>query len=267
MPTGVDRRGAGAVRMTGRCALVTGATGGLGRAIAELLHAEGARVFVTDVDRARGESLTNHLGPGTAFVRLDVTDEDAWSAAIAEVERSGAQLTTLVNCAGAALRRRIVDTSLADFRRIVDLNLTGTFLGLRAAGRHLADGGAVVNISSLNGVLATAGLGAYVASKFAVSALTRVAALELADRAIRVNAVCPGSIETPITDSADFADTDWDAYVRTIPLARRGLPAEVAHAVLYLASDESRYVTGTDLVIDGGIAAGRRTPSTEGPAR
>jgi len=115
-----------------------------------------------------------------------------------------------------------------------------------------------VNISSLNGVLPTAELGAYVASKAAVSALTRVAALELADRDITVNAVCPGSIDTAITDRPDFAALDWDAYVRTIPLNRRGTPDEVAQAALYLASDDSRYVTGTNLVIDGGIAAGRR---------
>jgi NAD(P)-dependent dehydrogenase (short-subunit alcohol dehydrogenase family) len=241
---------------------VTGATGGLGRAITELLHAEGATVYATDLDPARGDELVGGLGDRAHFVELDVTDEQAWSAAIATVEAAGDRLTALVNCAGAAMRRSLVDTSLADFRRIVDLNLTGTFLGIRTAGRHLADGGSVVNISSLNGVLATAELGAYVASKFAVSALTRVAALELADRGITVNAVCPGSIETPITDSADFADTDWDAYLRTIPLGRRGLPDEVAHAVLYLVGDDSRYVTGTDLVIDGGIAAGRRTPKS-----
>jgi NAD(P)-dependent dehydrogenase (short-subunit alcohol dehydrogenase family) len=246
--------------MAGRCALVTGATGGLGRAIAELLHDEGATVWLTDIDRARGESLAAHLGARARFVTLDVTDEDQWAAVMSDVESAGEGLTTLVNCAGAALKRPLVDTSLAEFRRIVELNLTGTFLGIRTGGRHLADGGAIVNISSLNGVLATAELGAYVASKFAVSALTRVAALELADRGIRVNAVCPGSIETPITDSPDFADTDWDAYLRTIPLRRRGVPVEVAHAVLYLASDESRYVTGTDLVIDGGVAAGRHVP-------
>ena len=166
-------------------------------------------------------------------------------------------LTTLVNSAGAALRRPLLDTSPDDFRRIVDLNLTGTFLGLSLAGRELARGGAIVNISSLNGVLPTAGLGAYVASKAGVSALTRVAALELAARGIRVNAVCPGSIDTAITDAPGFSDVDWDAYVRTIPLGRRGTPHEVARAVLYLASDESAYVTGTNLVIDGGIAAGR----------
>jgi len=248
-------------RMAGTCALVTGATGGLGTAICELLHENGAIVYVTDIDRDRGESLARGLGDRARFVQLDVTDETSWSAAVAAIEDAGDRLTTLVNCAGAALKRPLVDTSVADFRRILELNLTGTFLGIRVAGRHMVDGGSIVNISSLNGVLPTAELGAYVASKAAVSALTRVAALELAARGITVNSVCPGSIDTAITDTQDFADTDWDAYLRTIPLGRRGAPAEVAQAVLYLAADESRYVTGTDLVIDGGIAAGRRTPS------
>ena len=243
--------------MAGKCVLVTGATGGIGWAISELLHESGATVYLTDIDRERGESLAGSLGDRARFVPLDVTDEESWSAAAAELHAAGDRLTTLVNCAGAALLRPLADTSVEDFRRIVELNLVGTFLGVRLAARHMVDGGAIVNISSLNGVLPTAGLGAYVASKSAVSALTRVAALELADRGITVNAVCPGSIDTAITDSADFADTDWDAYLKTIPVGRRGAPVEVAHAVLYLASDDSRYVTGTNLVVDGGIAAGR----------
>lgn len=246
------------LRCEGKTALVTGATGGLGQAISELFHEEGATVHLADIDRERGDALAAQLGDRARFVHLDVTDEDAWAAAMGAIQEAGEQLTTLVNCAGAALRSPLVDTSVEAFRGLVELNLTGTFLGVRAAGRHLVDGGSVVNISSLNGVLPTAGLGAYVASKAAVSALTRVAALEFAERDITVNAVCPGSIDTAITDSNDFANLDWDAYVRTIPLHRRGNAEEVAHAVLYLASDESRYVTGTNLVIDGGIAAGRR---------
>jgi NAD(P)-dependent dehydrogenase (short-subunit alcohol dehydrogenase family) len=250
-------------RLTGKCALVTGATGGLGWAISEVLHQEGATVYLSDIDRSRGESLAQELGDRARFVPLDVTAEASWSAAMAGLEDAGNRLTTLVNCAGAALKRPLVDTSVAEFRRLLELNLMGTFLGLRVAGQHMVDGGSIVNISSLNGVLPTAGLGAYVASKAAVSALTRVAALELADRRITVNAVCPGSIDTAITDTRDFADTDWDAYVKAIPLGRRGAPVEVAQAVLHLVSDESRYVTGVNLVIDGGIAAGRRTPSAE----
>ena len=188
-----------------------------------------------------------------------MTDEAGWSAVTERIEESDGSLTTLVNCAGAALRSPLVDTSLADFRRLVELNLTGTFLGLRTAGRHLADGGAVVNISSLNGVLPTAELGAYVASKAAVSALTRVAALEFAERGITVNAVCPGSIDTASpTAPTSRASTGTPTCGPSPWPARRA--DEVAQAVLYLASDESRYVTGTNLVVDGGIAAGRRTP-------
>ena len=244
------------LRAAGLAALVTGGAAGIGAAVVRLLHQEGARVHVADVDQDAGRALAAELGDRASFVTLDVTDESTWAVALDGVRRSG-PLTTLVNSAGAALKRPLLDTSPDDFRRIVDLNLTGTFLGLSLAGRELGRGGAIVNISSLNGVLPTAGLGAYVASKAGVSALTRVAALELAARGIRVNAVCPGSIDTAITDAPGFSDVDWDAYVRTIPLGRRGTPHEVARAVLYLASDESAYVTGTNLVIDGGVAAGR----------
>lgn len=154
-----------------------------------------------------------------------------------------------------------MQTSLADLRRMIDLNLVGTFLGLQAAGAAMTTGGSVVNLSSLRGVLATAELGAYGASKFGVRALTRVAALEFAESNIRVNAVCPGSIETAITAGADFADDDMDAYVKSIPLQRRGgLPREVAKAILFLACDDSSYITGSDLMIDGGTSAGARTP-------
>jgi NAD(P)-dependent dehydrogenase (short-subunit alcohol dehydrogenase family) len=239
-------------------ALVTGGAAGIGAAVVRLLHHEGARVHVADIDVSTGQALADELGERASFVALDVTDEEAWTSALASVRRDSAGLTTLVNSAGAALRRPLLETSPADFRRIVELNLTGTFLGLRILGPDLADGGSIVNVSSLNGVLPTAGLGAYVASKAGVSALTRVAALELAERGITVNAVCPGSIDTAITDGQDFANVDWAAYVATIPLNRRGRPEEVAEAVLYLASEQSRYVTGVNLVIDGGIAAGRR---------
>jgi len=239
-------------------AVVTGGAAGIGAAVVRLMHDEGARVYVADVDVEAGRALAEELGARATFVTLDVTDEGSWTAALAAIRQAGARLTTLVNSAGAALRRPLLDTTPADFRRIVELNLTGTFLGMSLVAPQLADGGSIVNISSLNGVLPTAGLGAYVASKAGVSALTRVAALELAEREITVNAVCPGSIDTAITDGRDFANVDWAAYVRTIPLNRRGRPEEVAEAVLYLASAQSRYVTGVNLVIDGGIAAGRR---------
>lgn len=252
-----DRPG---TRCAGMTALVTGGAAGIGAAVVRLMHREGARVYAADVSIEAGKALTAELGERASFIELDVTDEGSWAAAVVTIQRGGSRPTTLVNSAGAALKRSLLDTSPADFRRIVDLNLTGTFLGMSLLGRELADGGSIVNISSLNGVLPTAELGAYVASKAGVSALTRVAALEFAERGITVNAVCPGSVDTAITHRPDFADVDWDAYVRTIPLNRRGTADEVAQAVLYLASGESRYVTGTNLVIDGGIAAGRRAP-------
>jgi NAD(P)-dependent dehydrogenase (short-subunit alcohol dehydrogenase family) len=245
-----------APRCPGGTALVTGAAHGIGAAVARMLHAEGAVVVIADVDTDAGSVLAAELGERASSVHLDVTLEDSWAAAVSGLD----SLSILVNCAGAALRRPLLETSPEDFRRIVDLNLVGTFLGLRVAGARLGPGGTIVNVSSLNGVLPTAGLGAYVSSKAGVSALTRVAALELAERGVRVNAVCPGSIDTAITDSPDFAGVDWEAYLRAIPLRRRGTPEDVARAVLYLASEESAYVTGENLVIDGGIAAGRQAP-------
>lgn len=143
-----------------------------------------------------------------------------------------------------------------------DVNATGTFLGIRAAAPLMAQGGggAIVTLSSINGLLGATGLASYATSKFAVRGLTKVAALELAGANIRVNAICPGSIATPITDSPDFADTDWAAYTATIPLGRRGAPADVADAALYLVSDAGCYMTGTEITVDGGITAGRSFP-------
>ena len=249
-------------RLAGRSALITGAASGIGAAVAELFHAQGATVLLTDVADDAGQALAERLGDRATYRHLDVTSEDAWSAVVAELE-SGAGWTTLVTSAGAALRAPLADTSVDDLRRILELNVIGTFLGVRAAARSMAGPGAsIITIASLRGIEATSGLGAYGASKAAVTLMSRVAALEVAGRGIRVNTICPGSIATPITDRPDFDGTDWEAYVRSIPLARRGTAEEVAQAALFLASDDSAYVTGTELVIDGGTAAGRTTPVT-----
>jgi NAD(P)-dependent dehydrogenase (short-subunit alcohol dehydrogenase family) len=244
---------------TGKLALVTGAASGIGAATADLLHERGATVLLTDVDDEAGRARAAGLGPRATYLPLDVTDEQAWARVRREVESRG-PLHVLVLSAGAAVKAPIVDTTLSDLRRMIDLNLVGTFLGIQAAAALMTEGGSVVTLSSLRGILATAELGAYGASKFAVRALSRIAALELADRGIRVNAVCPGSIDTPITQGPGFGEDDVDAYVRSIPMQRRGTPDEVARAIAFLAGDESGYVTGTDFVIDGGTAAGRTTP-------
>ncbi|MFQ6392810.1 SDR family NAD(P)-dependent oxidoreductase [Nocardia sp. KC 131] len=243
--------------------LVTGASGGIGGATAELFASKGATVYITDIDDAAGERRAHELGPTVHYRRLDVTAESDWQAVTSDMDRAGHPVRVLVNSAGAAMKAPLTQTTLQQFRGMIDLNLVGTFLGLRAAAAAMVNGGAVINISSLRGVLATAGLGAYGASKFGVRALSKVAALELADRGIRVNTVCPGSIDTEITASSDFAADDVEAYVQSIPMKRRGSPMEVAKAILFLAGDDSSYVTGIDLLVDGGTAAGVRTPEKQ----
>ena len=244
--------------LAGQVALVTGGAGGIGAAVAVELAARGARVVVADLHEADNPQA----GPGTAFRRLDVTDEQAWASLAGWLHAEHGRLDILVTAAGIAAAAPLVDLEATQLRRILEVNVIGTMLAVRAAVplMRVHGGGSVVTVASVNGFSAPPGLAAYAASKWAVRGLTRSAAIELAPYGIRVNAVCPGSIETAITRTGGFDTTDWEGYRRLIPLGRRGTVADVAAAVAYLAGPASGYVTGTDLVVDGGLIAGRTVP-------
>jgi 3alpha(or 20beta)-hydroxysteroid dehydrogenase len=244
-------------RVDGKVALISGGARGMGAAHARALVAEGANVVVGDVLDDEGTKLAAELGDAARFAHLDVTQPDQWQAAVRTAVDAFGKLNVLVNNAGIANGNSLQNFPLADWQRVIDVNLTGTFLGMQAAVAPMteAGGGSIINISSIEGVRGSAGLYGYVASKFGVRGLTKAAALELATSKIRVNAVLPGLVRTRMTIGV------LDDYLQ-IPLGRGAQPAEVSTCVLYLASDESSYSTGADFVVDGGLTIGipHKTP-------
>jgi cyclopentanol dehydrogenase len=245
-------------RLDGKVALITGAARGQGQAEARLFAREGARVLLGDVVDDEGEQVAREIAEsgGTArYVHLDVSQRADWEAAVALAESEWGGLHVLVNNAGIANRSGITDTDDELWDRVIAINQTGTFLGMRTAVPALrrAGGGSIVNISS---VLATMGSGnsvAYTASKGAITAMTRTVSVELATENIRVNCVHPGAIETPMVQELLGDDQEGRReMIARHPIGRVGEPEEVASGVLFLASDESSFVTGATLVIDGG---------------
>ena len=243
-------------RLEGKVAIVTGAARGMGAATARLFAAEGAHVLLTDVLEDAGRRTAAAFG--AAFRRHDVSREDQWQAVVDEALERFGRLDVLVNNAGVLHVAALLDTSKADFERVMAVNVTGVLLGLKAAGAVMVNqgGGAIVNISSVDGFKATNGCSAYSASKWAVRGLTRAAALELGPRGVRVNSVHPGAIDTPMVNP-DGRDMDADGGSDDVPAQRTGRAEEVAQASLYLASDEASYCHGTELAVDGGLLAGR----------
>lgn len=241
------------MRLDQKIALVTGAGGGIGRALVALFRAEGARVVASD--RTAPEL------PADLALALDVTREADWTAALDETERRFGRLDILVNNAGYALVKKLPETSLEEWREVMAINLEGTFLGVREGMKRLAPGGCIVNLASVAGLVAAPPLAAYSAAKGAVIALTRTAAITAAEagKGIRINALCPGFTDTAMLDeiAADLGEaaTVKAKLTRLQPLRRLCTPEEVAEAALYLASDAARYVTGTALTIDGGFTA------------
>ncbi len=245
-------------RLQGKVALITGAARGQGAAEARLFVAEGAKVVIADVLEAEGEALADELGDPAWFTPLDVTDEEGWSRAAAETVDHFGSLDILVNNAGVLRFNRVQSETVEGFRSVLDVNLVGVFLGMRAVAGPMteAGGGSIVNISSTAGIAGMPGTAAYVASKWGVTGLTKGAAIDLGPRNIRVNSVHPGSIDTPMIRMDGLPTEAFEPYYQRLPIKRLGTAAEVAHVVLFLASDESSYCTGSAFVVDGGQTCG-----------
>lgn len=248
-------------RLDGKVALVTGGARGMGAAHVRRLVAEGARVVFGDVLEEEGAQVAAELGDAARFVRMDVTRPGDWQVAVDTATTAFGGLSVLVNNAGILRYSRIEEMALEDFTRIVEVNLVGQWLGVKSVigPMKAAGGGSIVNVSSTEGFIGASGLSAYSASKFGVRGLTKVAARELGEYGIRVNSIHPGAILTPMITDPDLvtAKADGaDAFLRALPLGRIGDIAEVPGLVVFLASDEAGYCTGSEFVVDGGMLTG-----------
>src|SRR6267142_2603707 len=250
-------------RFENRTVIVTGSARGMGASHARGFVAEGANVVIADVLEEEGQALADELGDHAIFSRLDVTNDKDWTATVAAAEDAFGPVSVLVNNAGIVRFGEIEDTEPAVWRQVLEINLTGGYLGIRAVASSMrkAGGGAIVNISSGAGFTATFGLAAYVSSKWGVRGLTKTAALELGRYNIRVNSVHPGAIRTPILadqapDAAEMAATMAGAGVGLSAIPRIAEPEEITRLVLFVASDEASFSTGAEFIADGGLLLG-----------
>jgi 3alpha(or 20beta)-hydroxysteroid dehydrogenase len=241
-------------RFEGRVALVTGGSRGMGAATVRRLHSEGASVVAADILDDDGKALADDLGDRVRFIHLDVTSEEQWKDVVAQTEREFGKLDVLVNNAGILKFNALADVPLEEFRQIIDVNLVGVFLGMKTAipAMKRAGGGAIVNVSSTEGMAATLFCGAYTASKFGVRGITKAAALEYAADKIHANSVHPGGMDTPMT-RAVMDETGRKYVASKVPLRRMGTPEDVANVIAFLASDDAAYCTGAEVLIDGGV--------------
>jgi NAD(P)-dependent dehydrogenase (short-subunit alcohol dehydrogenase family) len=257
--------------LAGKVAIVTGGAAGIGRGIVERFLAEGAKVVIADVQREPGQALAAAAGPDALFHHTDVGDQEQVGRLVDTAVQEFGGLHVMVNNAGRSspLKKGLFDEDFAEFDSVMRINVLGVMAGTRDAARHMAehDGGSIINISSIGGILAGGGVSTYRASKAAVIQFTKSAAIELAQYDIRVNCIAPGNIPTQILKKAATGEDlerleAFEAKIRQRmrddrPLKREGTPEDVAEAVLYYATDRSRYVTGTVLPVDGGTVAGK----------
>jgi 3alpha(or 20beta)-hydroxysteroid dehydrogenase len=235
-------------RVDGKVVLISGGAQGMGAAHARMLVDEGAKVVLGDILDEKGEALATELGDAVRYVHLDVTQAEQWDGAVTTAVDTFGQLNVLVNNAGIVALGKIGKFDMAKWQKVIDVNLTGTFLGMQAVveAMRAAGGGSIINVSSIEGLRGSVMVHPYVASKWAVRGLAKSAALELGKDNIRVNSVHPGFIRTPMTKY--FPDD-----LVTAPLGRPGKPEEVSTFVVFLASDESSFATGSEFVVDGGL--------------
>ncbi|OCS85387.1 glucose 1-dehydrogenase [Caryophanon tenue] len=241
-------------RLANKVAIITGGAQGMGEAHARLFVEQGAKVIITDLNEEKGTALAAELGENALFVKQNVASEEDWANVITKAEEAFGPVNVLVNNAGISFNKFVLDLTLDDYMKIVNINQVSVFLGIKAVAGSMqkAGGGSIINISSINGLVG--GAVGYTDTKFAVRGMTKAAALNLAPMGIRVNSVHPGVIATPMIMQGDQKDA-IEAFAKHIPMKRVSQPEEVSQVVLFLASDESSYSTGSEFVVDGGITA------------
>ncbi|MBR7554415.1 glucose 1-dehydrogenase [Allobacillus sp. GCM10007491] len=241
-------------RLANKVAIITGAAQGMGASHAKLFIEQGAKVVLTDLNEEKGEALANELDENALFVKQNVTSEEDWTTVIEKTEETFGPANVLVNNAGITLAKSLFDLTLEEYKRTVEINQVSVFLGMKAVAPSMkkAGSGSIVNISSMNGLVG--GAIGYTDTKFAVRGMTKAAALNLSPMGIRVNSVHPGVIATPMVVQED-TKAAVEEFSKSIPMKRVAQPEEVSNMVLFLASDESSYSTGSEFVIDGGLTA------------
>ncbi len=251
-------------RFEDKTVIITGGSRGMGATHARGFVTEGANVVIADILEQEGRTLTRELGHQAIFSRLDVTKETDWTATVAAAEEAFGPVSVLINNAGIVRFGQIIDTELAVWQQVIDIDLTGAFLGIRAVipSMRKAGGGAIVNISSGAGFTGTAGVAAYVAGKWGLRGLTKTAALELGRDNIRVNSIHPGAIRTPILDdhapdAGAMAATMAEMGVQSTAIRRVAEPDEITRMVLFVASDDASFSTGSEFIADGGLLLGQ----------
>jgi 3alpha(or 20beta)-hydroxysteroid dehydrogenase len=245
-------------RLEGRVAIVTGGAQGQGAATARLFAREGARVVIADVREAEGRQLADAIGEDAVFERLDVSDEGSWQALVSATTERWGNIDVLINNAGIVLISALIDMARSDFQRVLDVNLLGPWLGIKSVAPTMIAQrrGSIVNICSTGALWAMNATGAYMAAKWGLRGLTKNAAMELGWQGVRVNAVFPGGINTPFANIGNKSSAEMSKDYLGQTIQRIGEPEEVAEANLFLASDASSYMTGSELAVDGGMTLG-----------